>query len=182
MTPDTELPPARSIIVKTIVTHTATYFVVGGLAFVVFDYSRLYAETSYRYVMRQTSDALVMAGPLFQPVRGLIFGIAFVVLRRALFEQPRGWWRMWLVLVCLGILGTFGPAPASVEGMIYTTIPLRLQWLGSPEVFLQALLLSVIVSYWVRHPRAKWLAWVMGTACGVALLLPALGLLATPRP
>jgi hypothetical protein len=175
---ESQRPTARAIVLKTIVTHTVTYFVMGALALVVFDYSRLYAETSYRLLMRQTTDPLVMAGPLFQPLRGLIFGVVFVVLRRSLFEQANGWFRIWLMLVFVGILGTFGPAPASVEGMIYTTIPVGLQLVGSPEVLVQALLLAVIVSYWVRHPRTRWLTWVMGTAFVLALLLPVLGLLA----
>lgn len=127
--------------------------------------------------MRQTTEPLVMAGPLFQPLRGLIFGVAFFILRRSFFIQDRGWLRMWAVLVCLGILGTFGPAPASVEGMIYTTLPLRLQLTGLPEVLLQALLLSFIVFYWVRNPRTNWLRWVMGSLFCLVLLLPTLGLL-----
>ncbi|MEO6237394.1 MAG: hypothetical protein ABIQ52_10390 [Vicinamibacterales bacterium] len=168
---------AGDIIIKTVVTHTVTYFIMGALAFVVFDYPRLYAETNYKYLMRQTTDPLVMAGPLFQPVRGLIFGIAFFLLRRSFFGHEKGWLQMWAVLVCLGILGTFGPSPASVEGMIYTTLPLRLQFIGLPEVLLQALLLSFIVFQWVRRPGKIWLRWVMGSAFGVVLLLSALGLL-----
>jgi hypothetical protein len=181
MTAKPESAGAQGIIIKTVITHTVTYFVMGGLAYVVFDYSRLYAETSFKYIMRQTTEPLVMAGPLFQPLRGLIFGVAFVILRRSFFEQHQGWLRMWVVLVCLSILGTFGPAPASVEGMIYTTLPLRLQVIGLPEVLLQALLLSFIVFHWVGHPRKKWLAWVMGSLFCLALLLPILGLLVGQR-
>ena len=177
MTTSPEPPSAQDIIIKTVITHTATYFITGLLAFFVFDYPRLYAETSFKYIMRQTTEPLVMAGPLFQPLRGLIFGFAFFILRRSFFGQDKGWLRMWAVLVCLGILGTFGPAPASVEGMIYTTLPLRLHLIGLPEVFLQAFLLSFIVFYWVSNPRKYWLRWVMGSLFCLALLLPALGLL-----
>ena len=93
---DTAKEPARAqdIIVKTVITHTVTYFVMGVFAYLVFDYSRLYAETSYKYIMRQTSEPLVMAGPLFQPLRGLIFGVAFCIPRRSFFEQEHGWLRM----------------------------------------------------------------------------------------
>ena len=140
-----ERASATDIIIKTVVTHTVTYFIMGVLAFVLFDYPRLYAETSFKYIMRQTTEPIVMAGPLFQPIRGLIFGIAFFLLRRSLFEPEKGWLRMWAVLVCLSILGTFGPSPGSVEGMIYTTLPIRLHLIGSPEVIFQAFLLSSIV-------------------------------------
>jgi len=181
MTTSREPARAREIIVKTVVTHTVTYFVMGVLAFVVFDYPRLYAQTSFKYIMRQTSEPIVMAGPLFQPLRGLIFGIAFCILRRSWLGQNKGWLRMWAVLVCLSILGTFGPSPASVEGMVYTTLPLRLHLIGLPEVLLQAFLLSYIVFYWVSHPRSRWLPWVMGSIFCLVLLLPTLGLLTRAR-
>jgi uncharacterized membrane protein len=79
--------------------------------------------------------------------------------------------------VALGILSTFGPAPGSVEGMLYTVIPISQQMTGWLEVVPQALLLSVILFYWVNHPEKRWLNWVMGVIFVVVLLLPALGLL-----
>jgi hypothetical protein len=181
MTTNPESASAQEIVTKTVITHTVTYFLMGVLAYLVFDYPRLYAETSFKYIMRQTTEPLVMAGPLFQPLRGLIFGTAFFILRRSFFGQNRGWLRMWAALVCLSILGTFGPTPASVEGMIYTTLPLRLHLIGLPEVLLQAFLLSFIVFYWVSNPRKRWLRWVMGSLFCLALLLPTLGLLVAQR-
>ena len=80
-------PSPASIVTKTAVTHTVTYFIMGVLYFAMLDYPRLYAETSLRFLMRQTNDPLVMAGPLFQPIRGLLFGIAFIILRRSFFER-----------------------------------------------------------------------------------------------
>ena len=68
------LPTFRPLVVKTIVTHTVTYFVFGVLALFVFDYARLFAETDLRFLMRPITDPLVMAGPLLQPIRGLLFG------------------------------------------------------------------------------------------------------------
>ena len=62
------------------------------------------------------------------------------------------------------VLNTFGPAPSSIEGMIYTTLPISLQLTGLPEVVFQALLLSAIVCYWVGHPEKRWLSWVMGSS------------------
>ena len=63
-------PTLWQVVYKTIVTHTVTYFVMGLIAATVFDYRGLYADTSLNLLMRQLSDPLVMAGPLFQPVRG----------------------------------------------------------------------------------------------------------------
>ena len=170
-------PTASSIVVKTVVAHTVSYVVVGMLAFVLFDYPRLYAETDLRYLMRQTTDPMVMAGPLFQPIRGVLFGVAFVILRRSFFAPNKGWLLMWIALLFLSILGSFGPTPASIEGMIYTTIPLRVQLLGLPEVLLQSFLLSVIVFFWVRNPQAKWFRRTMWSLFVLVLLFPLLGIL-----
>ena len=175
------LPSTRAIILKSMVTHTVTYFVMGVLAFFVLGYDRLYAETSLKYIMRQTTEPVVMAGPLFQPLRGLLFGLVFVILRQPLFGDGRGWLRMWAVLIGLGILNTFGPAPGSIEGMIYTTLPLQLHFVGLPEVGVQTLLFSVVLCYWVGHPEKRWLPWVMGVTFALVLILPVLGLLAGPR-
>ena len=169
-------PTAQDIIIKTAITHTVTYFIMGVFAFFVFDYPHLFAETSLKYIMRPTTDSLVMAGPLFQPIRGVIFGIAFFLLRRSFFEQNRGWLLMWVVLVCLSIFGTFGPTPSSLEGMIFTTLPLRLHLIGLPEVLLQSFLLSLIVFYWVTSPK-QWHGWVMGSLFTLVLLMTILGLL-----
>lgn len=84
---------------------------------------------------------------------------------------------MWVSLVVLGIFSTFGPAPGSIEGLIYTNIPMNFQLLGLIEVILQALLLSVILFWWVNHPEKKWVNWIMGLAFGLALLMSALGVL-----
>jgi hypothetical protein len=84
---------------------------------------------------------------------------------------------MWWLLVALGILGTFGPAPASIEGMIYTTAPVLGQMVGWLEVVPQALLLSVILCHWVNRPEKKWLNWTLGSIFVVVMILPVLGLL-----
>ena len=86
---------------------------------------------------------------------------------------------LWWLLVALGILGTFGPAPASLEGMVYTTWPVLGQlggWLG---VVPQALLLSVILCYWVNHPK-KWLNWTLAVLFVIVMAAAGIGTVVTP--
>lgn len=170
-----------SLIVKTVVVHTVTYFVAGVLAFTLNDYETAYAQPPLSYIMRQTSDALVRAGPLFQPIRGVIFALAFYPLRTVLFEQRRGWLILWWVLLALGVLSTFGPAFGSVEGLIYTTLPARSQILGLWEVVLQSFLLAFILYHWVRGPRRRWVGWTLGVSFCIVVTLSVLGLLTPPR-
>jgi hypothetical protein len=172
-------PRLPGLIARTIVVHTITYFLTGFLAFTLLGYAEAFAAPWMECWMRQTDDPLVMAALLFQPIRGLIFALAFYPLREILFRRKHGWLIMWWLLVALGILSTFGPAPGSVEGMLFTVIPIPQQLMGWLEVVPQALLLSVILFYWVNHSEKRWLNWLMGVIFVVLLSFPVLGLLVT---
>ncbi len=175
---DTDRLTFWGIAYSAIVVHTTSYLVVGAVAFTILDYPTLFADARLQSLFRQADDRWVMAGPLFQPLRGLLFGAVFYVLRDAFFGPTDGWLRIWLVLVVVGILSTFGPAPSSIEGLIYTTIPARFQLGGSlVEVLVQSLLLSVGVFHWVTHPEKRWLTWALSGLFVIALVLPLLGLL-----
>jgi hypothetical protein len=171
-------PRLLGLTIKAIVVHTITYFVMGILAFTFLNYTEAFANGPLACLMRPTTDAWVKAGVLFQPIRGVIFALVFYPLRGPLFGKKYGWLVMWWTLVGLGILSTFGPAPASVEGMIYTKLPLP-SISSYIEIVPQALLLSAILFYWVNHPDKKWLSWLLGGLFVIIMLLPVLGLLVT---
>lgn len=155
---------------------------MGVLAYTFLNYAEQFSRPEMASWMRQTTDPMVMAGPLFQPIRGLVFALVFYPLREVLFSKKNGWLIMWWILVALGILSTFGPASGSIEGMIYTVIPVRNQLSGWLEVVPQAFLLSAILCYWVKHPEKRWLNWTLTTIFIIALLLPVVGLLVTKSP
>lgn len=165
--------------VKTAVVHTLTYFVMGILAATFLNYAERFARPELICWMRPVSDPLVMAGVLFQPLRGIIFALAFFPLRQQLFAKRTGWLLIWWLLVALGILGIFGPTPGSVEGLVYTTIPWLDQVSGWLEVIPQALLLSLGLWLWVRYAEQRWLNWLLGVAFVIVMALPVLGLLVT---
>lgn len=166
-----------ALTLKTVIVHTITYFVAGILAYTLGGYEKSFSQPPLSYFMRPTSDPLVIAGPLFQPIRGVIFASALYPLRDVLFGQRRGWLILWWLLLALGVLSTFGPAPGSIEGLIYTIISPPSQILGLWEVLLQSLLFSFILFYWVNHPEKKWLSWTLGIAFGIVMILSVLGLL-----
>jgi len=170
-------PGLTGLILKTIVAHTITYFLMGILASNLLDYAERFSRAEMVCWMRQVNDPLIMAGVLFQPIRGLLFALVFYLLRQVFFAKPNGWLIMWCSLVVFGILSTFGPSPGSIEGMVYTVIPLSEQFIGLLEVIPQAFLLSLLLYYWVNHPEKKWMNWTMGVIFFIVLLLPVLGLL-----
>jgi hypothetical protein len=167
------------IVIRTVAAHTVTYTVVGIAAMNVFRYNRAIRDDPVRRAtLRDTSSPWVMAGPLLQPLRGALFGIVFYLLRDTLFA-PDGWLVLWIMLVSVGILGTFAPAPSSIEGWIYLEPSAKGPlWGGLVEVLTQSLLLSVVSFLWITHPAAAWLDWVLGILFVLSLAMPALGLAA----
>jgi hypothetical protein len=150
---NTDSPTLTETILKTMISHTITYFLVGILAFLVLDYSARFSDPSVAAYSRPTSDPIVMAGPLFQPIRGLLFGVVFYLLRDSIFRRPRGWLILWATLVVIGIIGQFIGGPGSIEVLVYTRIPVWFQITLFPEVFIQTLLLSILTFYWIHHPK-----------------------------
>ena len=105
-----------SLTIKTIVVHTVTYFVAGILAYTLNDYQQMYAQPPLSRSMRPTTDRLVMAGPLFQPVRGVLFALAFYPLRSVLFETRRGWFTLWWLLLASACSRRSAPPSARSKG------------------------------------------------------------------
>ncbi|MBE7434654.1 MAG: hypothetical protein HS100_12125 [Anaerolineales bacterium] len=171
-------PSTTTILVKTTLTHTVTYFLMGLAALFLLGYTDKYADPAISILMRQTTDPLVAAGPLFQVIRGMLFGLVVFLMRDLVLERKRGWLTLWAVLVIVGVISPFGAAPSSIEGMIYTTLPLWFHINGLPEVLLQSLLLAGIATWWIDHAQNKWLGWLMGVIFIVIILLGTAGVLA----
>ena len=164
---------------KAIVAHTLTYFLVGFLAFTLFDYAAQFAQPEVRTWMRQTDDPIVALGPALQPIRGILFALAFYPLREVLFKRKNGWLITWWLLIALGILSTFGPTPGSVEGMIYLT-PSSSGFFsgGMLEILTQSFLFSALLYYWVNHSEKRWMDWLLGILLVLTVLMSVMGYLA----
>jgi hypothetical protein len=167
-----------SISLKATIVHTVSYFVIGLLALTFLDYSTKFADPIVAGMFRQTDHPLVAAGPLFQILRGFLFGVAFYFLREIIFARKNGWLILWLVLIIVGVISPFGAAPSSIEGMVYTVLPSWFHIVGLPEIIVQSGLLAFLTHYWVNHPEKKWLNWVFGIAFILTILMSSLGILA----
>ena len=167
-----------NLTLKAIVAHTITYFLVGLVAFNIFNYAADFAQPEMSTWMRQTNEPIIALGPALQPIRGILFALAFYPLREVLFKRKNGWLITWWLLVSLGILSTFGPAPSSVEGMIYTTLPIRDQLSGGLlEILTQSFLFSALLYYWVNNPEKRWMNWLLGIVFGLVVLMSIMGYL-----
>jgi hypothetical protein len=165
------------LILKSAVLHTVTYFLAGLVAANVFNYEGLFAIPSMAGFMRPYEDVWVMLGPLFQPLRGMLFALALYPLWSNLFNRKYGWLVIWWLLVAIGILSTYGPTPGSIEGLLYTQVPLAAHLRGLPEVLVQSFVYSLVLFYWINHPEKRWLTWVLVIMFFILMTFPILGLL-----
>ena len=164
---------------KTVVCHTLTYFVMGALAYHFLNYQEMLNKPDSG--LHGSTSTWVLFGPTLQVFRGVLFATVFYPFREILFERRNGWLLMSWLLIGVGILGTFAAPAGSLEGFIYTTMPWLGQIRGYLEVVPQAVLLSALLCYWVRHAEKKWLSWTLGVAYAVALAMPLLSLMAPKR-
>ena len=136
--------------------HMVSYFVMGILAAFVLDYKRTFAEPPLSYLMKPVDSPWVAAGPALQILRGLVFAGALWFFKDNFLFKDHGWLRLWVLLLGLSVLSTVGPAPGSIEGMIYTKIPVTSQLKGYFEILPQTLIFSLLVFYWYENPRRIW--------------------------
>jgi len=84
---------------------------------------------------------------------------------------------LWLVLLIMGIFSPFSTAPGSIEGVVYSTLPMWFHIMSLPELIIQSFLLASLTHYMVNHPEKKWLIIVFGFLSAIIVLLSLLGIL-----
>ncbi|MBS7632232.1 hypothetical protein KEJ15_01225 [Candidatus Bathyarchaeota archaeon] len=153
MTPTTNLKYILGWIGRVTLVHFITYIVFGIIFFNLLGYATIYASSELAAYMRSTTDPLVMAGPLFQLIRGPIIALALYPFRKIFTDTKQGWALLWGLLLALMIIAPAGAAPGSIEGLIYTKVPLWFHVISLPEVVLQTLVLSWLVITWQKHTK-----------------------------
>ncbi|MFC1765283.1 hypothetical protein ACFL6U_24825 [Planctomycetota bacterium] len=167
-----------TILWKSAVAHTVTYFIFGVISYVLFDYKEKFSSIEYAGILRSLDHPLVAAGPMFQPIRGLLFGLVFIILGSRFFEDKRGWLKIWLILFIVGILNTFAATACSIEGMIYMPLPFWDHITGIPEILFQSLAFSYVAWLWIRCPSKRWLGTTLHILFFLTLALSLLGFIA----
>jgi hypothetical protein len=89
MQSDESVIPFPGLALKTVIAHTITYFLMGALASTFLNYAELFARPEFACWMRKTSEPVVMAGPLFQPIRGLVFSLVFLPTAGVTLHQEK---------------------------------------------------------------------------------------------
>ncbi|MDI9477191.1 MAG: hypothetical protein QM345_00330 [Bacillota bacterium] len=154
--------------------HVVSYMIMGILASFLFNYSERFVAGTLRLYMLPTDSPLVALGPALQIIRGLIFTVVLWPVKNTFIEGEKGWLKLWVLFIGLAILGTAGPTPGSIEGMIYTRVSMAEHIFFLPEVVLQTLVFSIIVYNWYKRPSRVW-NLVMGILFGLTVFFSTMG-------
>jgi len=137
-------------------SHMITYFIMGIIAAAVLNYKVSFETPPLSYLMKPIDSSWVALGPALQVFRGFIFSVALWFFKDNFLYKKYGWLKLWGLIVGLCILSTAAAASGSIEGFIYTKIPVASQLKGYFEVLPQTLLFSLLVFYWYRKPKKLW--------------------------
>ncbi len=177
-----DFPPVsfKSFTWRVVSLHVLTYFLAGLAAFFILNYRQAFETTELRYLMRPTTSTWVAAGPALQVIRGVLFALILYPLASHFIRRGNGALLLWSLFLGLAILGTVGPSPGSLEGIIYTKLPLKLHLLGLPEVLIQTLAFSFGLVNWCRKP-SRWKDVTSGIGVCLVILMSVAGVLAASR-
>lgn len=154
-------------------SHIVSYFIMGVIFSTLLNYKGNFASSALSF-MRPTDSPWVAAGPSLQIIRGILFALVLWPIGEVFLQRKKGWVILWLLFLGLAILGTAGPTPGSLEGIIYTKIPIGYHLLGLPEAVLQTLLFSLFVFYWYKKPAKTWNV-LMAIGVGLIVLMSLAG-------
>jgi hypothetical protein len=137
--------------------HFLSYSLVGALFFGLGLNVIVYYEANpdpimrgYQEIFRATDSALVAAGPLFNIIRGLLFGLVLYPFRETFITRKWGWAYLWVLFLVFALFSTIGPGPGSIEGLVYTNVPLSHHLITPWEGMLQTLVFSLLLIRWEK--------------------------------
>jgi hypothetical protein len=165
---------------KVVSLHMFTYSIVGATAYFTFNYKALFESSEFACFMRSMDSPWVAAGPGLQLVRGLLFAAVLYPFLGFFLDRRHGGLLLWSLFLGLSILGQVGPSPGSLEGMIFTQVPLIGHLITLPEVVLQTLLFSTGLIAWCRRP-ARWKNITTGIGVALVLCMSAFAFIAAVR-
>jgi hypothetical protein len=162
---------------KVVSLHMITYTVIGAVVSFVFNYKALFASAEFSCLMRSFDSPWVVAGPALNCVRGLLFAAVLYSFLGFFLNHRHGGLLLWSLFLGLSIFGQVGPSPGSLEGIIFTKVPLIGHLTTLPEVMVQTLLFSTGLIAWCRRP-SRWKDIAAGIGVALVLCTSALGIIA----
>lgn len=133
-------------VMKATVAHFVSYLICGLIFSKLFNYEVLFKLDNVQYFMRDAYGNSSLIGPFVQILRGAIIGCILLILKDNVLKKKNSWLYFWIIFAGLGIICTPGAAPASIEGIVYSQLPLEFHLKTAPELIVQTLLFSLWVT------------------------------------
>lgn len=133
-------------VVKVMMAHFVSYLICGLLFANLFNYKELFELDNVKFFMRDAYGNSSLIGPFVQILRGAIIGCILLILKDNVLQKKHSWLYLWIIFAGLGIICTPAAAPVSIEGIVYSQLPLEFHLKTAPELLIQTLLFSVWVT------------------------------------
>jgi hypothetical protein len=146
--------------VKAMILQTVTYFAFGLIMSNLFNYKEIFELPIIKDFMRPLDSPYVLAGPFLQPIRGFLLALVIWPIRNIFLERKHGALILWSIFLVFGILATPAAAPCSIEGVIYSKLPLWFHCMGLIEITLQTLSFSFLLIWWTKKSQKEEVAEV----------------------
>lgn len=131
--------------------HVLTYVVAGLIFMKLQNYVDVFSTSEAFANFRPLDSPIVRAAALFQFLRGSFFALLLYPFYDTIISSKRGWLMLFGVLWGFTLIGSVSATPSSIEGLIYTKIPLAEHLIGIPEVTTQMLAFSWLFFKWERR-------------------------------
>lgn len=135
--------------------HCLTYFVCGMIFSNLLNYSWWWKQPVVCDYFRDYGGTANALGPFFQIIRGLLFAFILLPFREFLKGKKYGYLYLWLLYLGIGIIGPMSSAPSSIEGVIYSKLPIGFHLTGLPEVMSQTFVFSFLVCRYINQSDEK---------------------------
>ena len=135
--------------------HCLTYFICGVIFSNLMRYSWWWQQPVICDYFRDFGGTSNILGPFVQIIRGLLFAFVLLPFRTFFIEKKHGWLYMWLLFLGIGIIGPMSAAPSSIEGIVYSKLPLVFHFIGWPEIMSQTLLFCILVFRYLTKKEEK---------------------------
>jgi len=155
-------------------SHVVTYFIMGIIASSMLNYKEVFDSSCY---FKPYDSPWIAGGVALQVFRGLIFALALWYFKESFLHQKYGWIKLWGLLVGLSILSTTAAATGSIEGFIYTNVPIGDQIIGYIEVVPQVGVFSFLLCRWYDKPKKYW-DIISGILVALIMFMSLMGVLA----
>ena len=131
---------------KVTFSHVFTYILCGIIFSTLFNYWGWISE--HNNWRNMSSDIIVQLAPFFQIIRGILYGIAFFLIKDTIIYSKYGFIKLYVLMVIIGIFNTPATSPMSIEEFVYIipdNTPSNIRLGGLLEILVQNLLFCSIV-------------------------------------